>query len=84
MWLALFLGSLQLLSHTLHSIYLQKIFMSTPKYRFRSKKEIEVYFVEIQRNLCTDFGLGGLRSTERCLLQDLHKKLGLEKMETKG
>ena len=74
----------KLLYHTLHSIYLQKIFMSAPKYRFRSKKEIEVYFVETQRNLCTNYGVGGLGSRERCLLQDLHKKLGLEKMGTKG
>ena len=74
----------KLLYHTLHSIHLQKIFMSAPKYRFRSKKEIEVYFVETQRNLCTNYGVGGLGSRERCLLQDLHKKLGLETMGTKG
>ena len=28
-----------------------KIFHVSTKYRFRSKKEIEVYFVETQRNL---------------------------------
>ena len=35
-----------------------KIFHASTKYRFRSKKEIEVYFLEIQRNLCTNFGVG--------------------------
>ena len=44
-----------------------KICHVSTKYRFKSKKEIEVYFVEIQRNLCTNFGVGSLGSTECCL-----------------